>query len=84
MNFITGDTDPEFVNDEGFKWYRPKIFAERAKRLGVAVFLVADANDNPKAWIAIDSSTNAVVHENAQVEGMAVYLDMLIANKELR
>jgi len=74
--------EPDFVNEEGFRWYRPDLFKDRAAGVGVHVFLVCDGGDRPQGYVAIDGKTNEVVADNPQLEGMAVFLDMLRAQRD--
>ena len=74
---------PDFINDEGFRWYKRELFEPTARECGLCVFLICDCNDNPETYMAIDLETNKPIREEASIEGMGIFLDMIKAKNEI-
>lgn len=71
--------EPEFINEEGTKWWACEHLTEYATRKGLvdikAWYIKTISNE--KNIVLVDNIKNTIVYTNTSIEAVAVFIDVL-------
>ena len=73
------ETEPDFINDDGVKWWKDNILNEKAKEINGVTWLTQLPGGYKSRVLLIN---NEVEYEHPTLEAMAVHIDMIRLSEE--
>jgi hypothetical protein len=76
-------TEPDFINDEGFKWWLHKDMTKHAKSKGLPYMTwIVESPKGVKQFVTL--SKGQVVHESQQLEAVGIWMDIQHAARTMQ
>ncbi len=76
---IPTERKPDYINDDGFKWWIESDLLKYCKLKGLDIFIpyIVEAPDKSKKRVLVNDERNKVEYECTSIEDMATHIDML-------
>ena len=73
------ETEPDFINEEGVKWWKDDVLNDKAKEINGVTWLTQLPNGYNSRVLVIN---NEVEYEHTNLEVMAAHIDMIRLSEE--